>query len=284
MHYSKIAGILTGAALALLTLTTGVSAADGEVVVNDLNIRSGPSTESAIVGKVNAGEILKVTGNAANRFYTLNYNGSAAYASIEYVALVPVGKGTVNTDVLNMRNLNTTDAEIIDKLTYGESVTILEDFGGWYQINRYGVIGYVSSDYVTVSTGYLASRSGSSGKGLDVVRFGEKYLGVPYVSGGSSPSGFDCSGFTSYVYRNFGISLPRTAAGQAGQGIEVSRGNIQAGDLLFFNTYGGISHVGIAVNSDTFIHATVPGDVVKYSNLNSAYYSSRFVTARRVLR
>lgn len=283
MHYSKIAGVLTGAALALLTLTIGVSAADGEVVVHNLNIRSAPSTESAIVGKANAGDILKVTGNAANRFYTLNYNGSAAYASIEYVALVPRGKGTVNTDVLNMRNLNTTDAEIIDKLTYGEEVTILEDFGGWYQINRYGVIGYVSSDYVKVSSGSLASREGSRGAG-DVVKFSEKYLGVPYVSGGSSPSGFDCSGFTSYVYRNFGISLPRTAAGQASCGIEVSKANIQAGDLLFFNTYGGISHVGIAVNSDTFIHATVPGDVVKYSKLSSSYYKSRFVTARRVLR
>ena len=284
MHYSKIAGVLTGAALALLTLTTGVGAADGEVVVNGLNIRSGPSTDTAIVGKVNAGEILKVTGNAANNFYTLNYNGSAAYASIEYVALLSKGRGTVNTDVLNMRNLNTTSAEIIDKLTYGEEVNILEDFGGWYQINRYGVIGYVSSEYITLSTGSsLASREGSRGAD-DVVRFSEKYLGVPYVSGGSSPSGFDCSGFTSYVYRNFGISLPHSAASQSNYGIAVSRSDIQAGDLLFFNTYGGISHVGIAVNSDKFIHATVPGDVVKYSSLSSSYYNSRFVTARRILR
>ena len=111
-----------------------------------------------------------------------------------------------------------------------------------------------------------------------------QFIGTPYASGGSSPAGFDCSGFTSYVYSNYGVSLPRTAAGQAGVGVEVSRSDLVPGDLVFFNTFGGISHVGIYVGDNSFIHSTVPGDTVKISSMSSSYYSSRYVCARRVMR
>ena len=110
-----------------------------------------------------------------------------------------------------------------------------------------------------------------------VVGIAEQYLGVPYVWGGASPSGFDCSGFTMYVYAQVGVSLPHNAAAQYGYGSPVSRGNLAPGDLVFFD---GLGHVGLYVGGNTFIHAPHTGDVVKYSTL-TGWYASTYVGARR---
>ncbi|MEQ8199846.1 MAG: LysM peptidoglycan-binding domain-containing protein [Syntrophomonadaceae bacterium] len=129
------------------------------------------------------------------------------------------------------------------------------------------------------------SRSGDIASGSRVVAKAAQYLGTPYRYGGSAPGGFDCSGFTSYVFKQFGISLSRTAAGQYGQGIAVSKANLIAGDLVFFNTYGGVSHVGIYAGGGRFIHSSSPnsGGVI-YSAMSESYYASRYVGARRILR
>ena len=111
-----------------------------------------------------------------------------------------------------------------------------------------------------------------------VVGIAMQYLGIPYVYGGSSPSGFDCSGFTSYVFAQVGVSLPRTAAAQYGSGTPVDRSQLQPGDLVFFN---GLGHVGIYVGGGSFIHSPHTGDVVKISSL-SGWYSSTWVGARRL--
>jgi cell wall-associated NlpC family hydrolase len=110
-----------------------------------------------------------------------------------------------------------------------------------------------------------------------VVGIAEQYLGTPYVWGGASPSGFDCSGFTMYVYAQVGVSLPHNAAAQYGYGSPVSRGNLAPGDLVFFD---GLGHVGIYVGGNSFIHAPHTGDVVKISSL-TGWYASTYVGARR---
>jgi cell wall-associated NlpC family hydrolase len=110
-----------------------------------------------------------------------------------------------------------------------------------------------------------------------VVGIAMQYLGVPYVWGGASPSGFDCSGFTMYVYAQVGISLPHNAAMQYGMGSAVGREFLQPGDLVFFN---GLSHVGLYIGGNQFIHAPHTGDVVKISSL-TGWYASTYVGARR---
>jgi len=112
-----------------------------------------------------------------------------------------------------------------------------------------------------------------------IIAYASNYLGTPYVWGGTSPNpGFDCSGFTQYVYRHFGISVGRTTFDQIKNGVSVSRDNLQPGDLVFFGTNSNPHHMGIYVGNGSFIHAPHTGDVIKISSLSRMDY----LTARRV--
>ena len=130
---------------------------------------------------------------------------------------------------------------------------------------------------VAASPQKQVSRSQNSG----LVSNALSLVGVPYLFGGTSRSGFDCSGYTQYVFKGSGISLPRTAAGQFGVGSSVNKDQLQAGDLVFFTTYeSGASHVGIYIGGGSFVHASNSG--VTTTNLSSSYYASRYLGARRV--
>ena len=112
-----------------------------------------------------------------------------------------------------------------------------------------------------------------------VVGIAMQYLGVPYRWGGADPSGFDCSGFSMYVYAQVGVSLPHHAASQYGMGSPVAKSDLQAGDLVFFN---GLGHMGIYIGGGSFIHSPHTGDVVKISSLGDSWYARTYVGARRI--
>lgn len=217
--------------------------------------------------------------------------------------------GYVSTDSLKVRKEASTSSEMIDSLKKNDQVSILEELDGWYKIKISGEIGYVSSKYIsdkkvedTTSRGTETQRtqeqtteiereetpkdSTTGTTGASVVEYAKQYLGYKYVSGGTSPStGFDCSGFTMYVYKHFGITLNRTSKDQIKNGTAVEKSNLQLGDIVVFNgdSNTSIGHVGIYVGNGNFIHASNPTGGVKITALSSSYYNTRYVGARRVI-
>lgn len=132
-----------------------------------------------------------------------------------------------------------------------------------------GIVGPVTSRHIKEDLVLLKAKS---------------YYGVPYVWGGTSPSGFDCSGFTHYVMLKNDIIIPRTASTQYNVGYWVSKSQLKKGDLVFFTTYkAGPSHVGIFIGNNQFIHASSGAGKVTISNLNTTYYTQRYLGAKRVM-
>lgn len=118
----------------------------------------------------------------------------------------------------------------------------------------------------------------------DLVGTALNLRGTPYKDGGTDPSGFDCSGFTQYVFAKYGVPLPREVRDQYKTGKPVDRKALEPGDLIFFTTTEpGASHVGIAVGGDAFVHAPSASGVVRVERFNSSYWAPRFVGGRRVL-
>lgn len=195
---------------------------------------------------------------------------------------------------LNIRKASSTRSKIMGRLYPGTKVSITSTANGWYRISCGRTNGWVSAKYISKSapakSASVSSRSvGSSiiSTGLKIADYANKYVGVKYIYGGSMPSGFDCSGLTSYVYSRFGVGLSRRASAQARQGVTVSRSALRPGDLVFFDTNGGhndVSHVGIYIGNNRFVHAATGSAYrVIVSSLNENYYRTRFMTAKRIV-
>lgn len=189
-------------------------------------------------------------------------------------------RGIISGGVINVRTGPGTNYERVTKLSAGTSVTILEAVDGWYKISCSSASGYVSSDYV-----YETSTTASS-VGAQVADLSKAYIGVRYSYGGSSPNGFDCSGFTQYLYKQFGHSLIHSASSQyKNNGVYVAREDLQPGDLVFFSSTpgGSITHVGIYIGNDEVIHARYSIGRVAINALSQNYYNKNYVGAKRIV-
>lgn len=188
--------------------------------------------------------------------------------------------GIICGGTVNVRSGPGTNYDRITQVAAGKKVTILDEKGGWYQISFGSTTGYVHGDYLYESSGDAANI------GEEIVALALSFLGTRYVSGGSSPSGFDCSGFTRYLYAQYGYTLTHSATAQYKNfGAAVSKSELQLGDLVFFSDRShAIGHVGLYIGNGQIIHARYSVGQVRIDDLSSSYYTNRYVGAKRILR
>lgn len=208
----------------------------------------------------------------------------------------------INTETANLRKTASTTSEVVTTLSLNSAVNVISEENGWSKVKVGDKEGYISSSLLSDKRQETSrsmtkfrektaeesnktentSNVASSGNGSSVVATANQYIGSRYIYGGTAPSGFDCSGFTSYVYKKYGVSLSRTAAGQYSNGVSVSKGELQPGDLVMFGK-SGINHVGIYIGGGKMIHAANPSRGVTTDTINSGYYGTNYVGARRIL-
>ena len=199
-------------------------------------------------------------------------------------------------DSLNIRSGPDTIYGTYGQINTGDAVQLIGQEGNWYKISTpLAACGYayISADYITttapaqvrsVAPVIYGGTSGNVSAGQRVVQIAEQFLGLPYVYG-STPAGFDCSGFTSYVFKQLGYTLNRVSADQINNGVPVSKSELQPGDLLLFKKQGAarIHHVGIYVGDGMMIHSPQTGDVIKYASIVNGYYNDCYYAARRIV-
>ena len=301
MHTRKTAVRLIAGLLLASTLTIPTLAATGTVDTEGgtLRVRDQSGTHGQVLATLEDGTRVEVLSTAENGWYQISFGDLVGYVSSDYltvdaqdaVAAVPsaaplaeaeqtVQYARVTASALNVRTGPSTDYDKAGTLPAGSVVEILGQSDGWYQIES----GYISGDYVILVD---AAEAASSGKGQEIANYALTFVGYPYVYGGSSPSGFDCSGFTQYVYKQFGYGLNRTASAQLQNGTPVSMSELQPGDLVLFKRSGtgssAASHVGIYIGNGQFVHASTSKVGVIVSDISSAYYTTGFVGGRRLV-
>ncbi|MEN8908233.1 MAG: SH3 domain-containing C40 family peptidase [Clostridiales bacterium] len=189
----------------------------------------------------------------------------------------------VTASALNIRVNNSTAYRKVGLAYRGESLTSLSYKNGWYKIKKSnGLIGWVSGKYISSKPIMLTSNSNSKQKLIDHAM---TYIGTPYVYGGYSRSGVDCSGYVGVVYKTYAnVKLNRTASSMSKQGKVVSKSKALPGDLMFFSTGGGkyISHVGIYIGEGKMVHASASKRKVITTSIQSSYWKNTFVTMKRI--
>lgn len=188
-------------------------------------------------------------------------------------------QGMIVGGTINVRSGPSTNCDRITQVSTGKLVTVLGTDNGWYHIQFGNTTGYVLGDYLKEYDPGAASAIGTQ-----IVEMAMQYMGVRYRSGGSSPNGFDCSGFTMYLYGQLGYSLPHTATGQYKNcGTYVAKEDLQPGDLVFFSDSShAIGHVGIYIGGGEIIHARSSTGCVTTNSLSMSYYVNRYVGAKRI--
>lgn len=293
----KICKVLVGCifAFSLVLICSVVMAASQAAVIEgtNVNMRKAPDTSAEVITKLSNARVSVI--DKSGDWYNISFDGKTGWVSEDYIRVLST-KGTINANGVNFRKGAGTDSEIIDSLDKGISVEIIDTLSGWHKVKVGSKTGYVVTKFVSaVST--TAEKSSRSAQDAainesdnsvisEIVAFAKKYIGVKYVYGGKSPSGFDCSGYVGYVFKNFGIALSSSSAGMYSDGVKVSKSALKAGDLLFFDassrkSSGVIDHVGIYLGGDKFIHASTSNKKVLIQSLSG--YQGTYIGAKRVI-
>ena len=284
----------------------------GFVTASALRLRSGPGTNTKTLDYAYQDEVVVLLGQQGD-WYQVSYNLQTGYMHKSYLRTATrenaeLGYGRVTGSSVNLRSGPGTGYSVLTRAQQNDRAYIIGINEQWFKVIFNDIIAYIRSDYLDLteipyenrdsansplffrggkSTGTPVSPSALKGNATNlaqkIITTGKKYIGVPYVWGGSTPSGFDCSGFVQYVFRQHGIQLPRTSAQQYSVGTWVAKSNLLPGDLVFFNTSGsGVSHLGIYLGNGEFLHASTSKGVM-ISLLSNSYWAPRYVGAKRVL-
>ena len=275
-----------------------------------LNLRKGPGTSYSVIRTLSKGTAVTVH-SSSNGWSKISVNGVEGYVSTSFLSSTnpstnsstsnettstPTTTMYVTPDaLLNLRKGPGTSYSVIKTLSKGTAVTVHSSNNGWSNVSANGVEGYVSTSYLSSTkpstSGSSSSSSSNSSTSVSVDKvldFAHQQLGKPYVWGAQGPNSFDCSGLIYYVYKNAAnITLPRTSVEQSKFGTTVSKSNLKAGDLVFFDTNGpnngAVSHVGIYAGEGQLIHASSSNKKIVKVNMETSYWNNTYVVAKRVL-
>ncbi|MED4686219.1 SH3 domain-containing protein [Bacillus mycoides] len=283
-----------------VTVQTG-----GTYVVNatSLRVRTGPATYHSVIGGVLNGTKLNVIGSEGS-WFKVNYQGKTGYVSSEFVKFVKGGTTTpeqpeqpnqgaigdyyINASALNVRSGEGTNYRIIGALPQGQKVQVISENSGWSKINYNGQTGYIGTRFLSKTPvgGAVDNKpnenqnnnntSNNSGDSSSILAYAKSMQGVPYVWGGSSANGVNCSGYIYHVFKKFGHNISRQSV--AGYWSSLPKtSSPQPGDLIYFqNTYkAGPSHMGIYLGGGSFIQAGDKG--VAIASLSNSYWKSHFL-------
>ncbi|CRZ33645.1 SH3 domain-containing protein [Herbinix hemicellulosilytica] len=282
-------------------------------VSNYVNIRSEASTDSKILGKLYnngtatilgiEGEWLKIKSGDVTGYIKSEYLITGLQAC-ELADEVKTKLATVKARTLNVRSKADINSSVVTQVPQGDRFEVLAEYEDWIKISLGDKIGYVSSDYVDIKTDFKkavsieqeqerlklekalkeknnsTSSNATSSLRQRIVNFALKFKGNPYVWGGTSlTKGADCSGFTQSVFKNFGISIPRTSRAQANSGKRVSMDKIQPGDLIFYTKNGRINHVALYIGNGKVIGAASrkEGITIKAYNYRTPYKAVSYI-------
>ena len=293
----KITKVLVGCIFAFsLVLVCSVAMAASQAAQiqgTGVNVRKDPNTSASVITKLSNKRVSVL--DKSSGWYKISFEGKTGWVSNDYIKVLST-KGSINANGVNFRESASTSSKVISSLKKGTDIQILDTLTEWHKIKVGSKVGYVSKKFVSSAVNSTkTSRSTEAATFVSeddnsqvgrVIAYAKKFIGVKYVYGGKSPSGFDCSGYVGYVFKNFGVSLNSSASSMYSNGTKVSKTALRAGDLLFFDassrkSAGAIDHVGIYLGNNQFIHASTSNGKVLIQSLSA--YRGTYVGAKRVI-
>ena len=303
---SVLSSMLTIGASAGSTVAYGAATVDAQ----GARIRLGPGTSHKVIDNLSEGDIVVILERTDSEWYKVNFHGIVGFVSVPLLRDVLTAEnfnaiGRATGDRVNIRASNYVTSSLLGTYKKNTEMIVIGINNGWYKVKHDGKTGYVRSDLMEIISGQRASSASSTAPrsstrvtptapapnpnialGVQIGEFTQEFIGYRYIYGGESPSGFDCSGLVSYVYKSFGISVTRTASGQyRDNGVHIDRSELFPGDLVFFSNNGlkSVTHVGIYIGENEFVHASRPGIGVVIGRMDSSYYERVFFGAKRLV-